>query len=290
MATPAAHYERPSNLDGALALLEADGAEWTLLAGGTDLFPVLSHEATWSGTRPRRVLDLTSVEELDGITERDSEFRIGALVRWSDITSSGLPAYFDCLRQAAIEVGGTQIQNRGTVVGNVCNASPAADGVPPLLALDASVELTSADGSRALPIREFVLGNRRTARRPGEIVSAILVPKRSEATRSHFTKLGCRRYLVISIASVALLVELDDEPIIRSAAIAIGSCSEVPVRLTALEESLRGLEIGSEVRDRVLSHSFDELSPIDDVRATAAYRLRAAKILSARAFDALIEA
>ncbi len=290
MVTPAARYERPSNLEGALALLGEDAVEWTVLAGGTDLFPALSHETIWSGAQPRSTLDLTAVAELGGISERDTGYRIGALVRWSEIVSSDLPGYFDCLRQAAVEVGGVQIQNRGTLAGNVCNASPAADGVPALLALDARIELACNDGNRTLPIRDFVLGNRRTARRPGEIVSAIHVPKRSESVRSRFMKLGSRRYLVISIASVALLLERDDGRAISNAAIAIGACSEVPLRITALEERVRGLEVGLQLRECVLDHAFDELSPIDDVRATATYRRHAARILCARAFEALSEA
>lgn len=289
MADAATRYERPSHLSGALELLASGGESWSLLAGGTDFYPVLTHEATWSAPRPRQILDLTAVEELDGITETDSTVRIGALVCWSDVVSAELPEYFDCLRQAAIEVGGVQIQNRGTVVGNLCNASPAADGVPALLALDATVELVSLERSRTLPLAEFVLGNRRTARCPDEIVSSVIVRKRSTRSRSRFLKLGSRRYLVISIASAAVVIETDDEGEITDAAIAVGACSEVPVRIGALEAALIGRELGPEARDCVERHAFDELSPIDDVRASRDYRQRAAKILAARALDALTE-
>lgn len=290
MPDAAMQYERPTHIEGVLDLLAEGGDAWSLLAGGTDVFPVLTHETTWSGPCPRRILDLTAVAELDGITETDSAYRIGALVCWSELASNKFPAYFDCLREAAIEVGGVQIQNRGTVVGNLCNASPAADGVPALLALDAEVELTSTEGSRTLPVHDFVVGNRRTALRPDEFVSNVIVPKRPERSRSHFLKLGSRRYLVIAIASVAVVVQTDDAGRISDVALAIGACSEVPLRIAALEASLVGLEFGPAVRDRVLDYPFTELSPIDDVRATGEYRQRAAKLLSARAFDALVEA
>lgn len=290
MAEASMRYERPSHLSGALDLLAGGGDSWSLLAGATDVYPVLTHEAAWSAPRPRQILDLTGVEELAGIAETDSTVRIGALVCWSDIASAELPSYFDCLKQAAVEVGGVQIQNRGTVVGNLCNASPAADGVPALLALDASVELISREGSRTLPLAEFVLGNRRTARRPEEIVSSVVVPKRSADARSRFLKLGSRRYLVISIASVAAVVRSDDARKISEVAIAVGACSEVPVRVASLEADLVGLELGAEAHECLENHSFDELSPIDDVRATGDYRQRAAKLLAARALDALAEA
>ena len=120
-----------------------------------------------------------------------------------------LPPLFDALKAAAREVGGVQIQNAGTVAGNVCNASPAADGMPALLALGAEVELQSAAGSRRLPLDDFVLGSRRTARRADELVSALHIPARAAGARSVFLKLGGRRYLVISITMVAVLIELD---------------------------------------------------------------------------------
>ncbi|MGL4525562.1 MAG: FAD binding domain-containing protein, partial [Aestuariivirga sp.] len=137
------------------------GGAATLLAGGTDLYP-----AHVGRPLPRHVVSLGRVTELRGISRHGAGFRLGGGTTWSEIAAANLPPAFDALRQAARDVGSIQIQNRGTIAGNLCNASPAADGVPPLLALDAAVELASANGTRQLPLSEFITGYRRTARQP----------------------------------------------------------------------------------------------------------------------------
>src|SRR4029077_11147134 len=136
----------------------------------TDFFPAL-------GDRPglTPVVDISGVSELRGISYSDTEIRIGGLTTWTDILRAPLPRCFDALKAAAREVGSIQIQNRGTVAGNLCNASPAADGVPPLLALDAEVELASQSAVRRLPLSQFLVGNRKTLRRADEVLSAVIV-------------------------------------------------------------------------------------------------------------------
>ena len=187
--------------------------------------------------------------------------RIGAATTWTDIVKAPLPAAFDALKQAAREVGSIQIQNRGTIGGNLCNASPAADGVPPLLALDATVELASARGRRLMPLSSFITGYRATALAQGEILSAVFVPSRSPQARSAFVKLGARRYLVISILMAAALVERDGDGRISRVAIAVGAASPVARRLPELEAALAGLDPGERpslhVRDQ---HLVDSLS------------------------------
>ncbi|MGL4242752.1 MAG: FAD binding domain-containing protein, partial [Beijerinckiaceae bacterium] len=157
---------------------------------------------------------------------------------------------------------------------------PAADGVPPLLALDAAVELTSASGSRTIPLSEFILGNRKTALRPGELLTAVLAPFSAAGERSVFLKLGARSYLVISIASVAANISLDAEGRIAAARIAVGACSAAPVRLHALEARLAGERPGNVL---ITDSDLPELAPIDDVRASAAYRQASAQVLVERA-------
>ena len=169
-------YERPDSLDAALGLL-AQG-EWTVIAGGTDVYPMATDAHAWGREGPRRLLDVTDIGEMRGIETRPDGHRIGGRVTWSDIVRADLPDYFDGLRLAAREVGGVQIQNRGTVAGNICNASPAADGVPPLLSLDAIVDIAGADGTRQLPLAQFIEGNRRTALKSGELVTGLFIPKR----------------------------------------------------------------------------------------------------------------
>ena len=206
-----------------------------MLAGGTDIYP--ARVGRWVGDD---ILDVTALPELRAIVVTDDVIRIPALATWTDVIRADLPPAFDGLKAAARAVGGVQIQHRGTVAGNLCNASPAADGLPNLMALDARVELVSAAGRREVPVGEFVVGNRRTIRRPDELVTAVLVPRPGPAARSAFLKLGSRAYLVISIAMVAVVVELGDDGAISTARIVVGACSEVPQRVGAAEARLVG--------------------------------------------------
>src|SRR5262249_12973399 len=156
------------------------------------------------------------------------------------LIAASLPPLFDGLKLAAREVGGVQIQNAGTLAGNLCNASPAADGVPALLALDAVVELAGPGGERSLPLERFILGPRRTALQTGELATAIRVPKPRGAARSHFLKLGARKYLVISIVMVAATIEVAADGRVAAAKVAVGACSPVAQRLRMLEMRLAG--------------------------------------------------
>jgi CO/xanthine dehydrogenase FAD-binding subunit len=281
-------YARPTCLDEALALLSSGPASglsaemskrtWTILAGGTDYFPGLRDRPP-SG----RMLDLSGVEELRGIREARDHWRIGGLTTWSEIAAARLPAGFDALKSAALEVGSVQIQNRGTVAGNLCNASPAADGVPPLMVLDAEIVLRSSAGERRMPLGDFILGNRTTALGPGELLAEIIVPKAAAAGSSHFVKLGSRTYLVISIAMVAARLAVRPDGLIDTAAISIGACSPVARRLRDLEQRLVGQPARAETFASIGETDMAGLSPIDDVRASAAYRLEAAAELTRRA-------
>jgi CO/xanthine dehydrogenase FAD-binding subunit len=260
-------------LPEALRLLEQGG--WRLLAGGTDLYP-------GAGSRlGGAVLDLTGIAGLAGIALA-GEVRIGAATSWAEIAAARLPPAFLALQQAARVVGGRQVQVAGTIGGNLCNASPAADGVPPLLVLEAEVELLSPAGSRRLRLADFLLGPRRTALQPGELLAAIIIPESALAGSSAFVKLGARSHLVISIAMVAARLEVADG-IVTGAAVAVGSCSAVAKRLPAVESALIGATVAS-AAERVFGADVTAaLSPIDDVRATAAYRHSAAVELLRRA-------
>ncbi len=267
-------YLRPRTLREAVVALESPGTR--ILAGGTDVFPGLGERELLGP-----VLDVTAIDELRAIDVGAELVRIGAGVSWTRLIQAPLPRSFDALKAAAREVGSIQIQNRATVVGNLCNASPAADGVPPLLILDAEIELTSHRGVRRVPLASFITGNRRTIRGPDEIASAVLVPRGMEAP-SAFLKLGARRYLVISIAMVAAMVALDADRRIETARIAVGSCSPVAARLAELERALAGVSV-DEIDEAVKARHLDVLSPIDDLRGTAEYRRDAARTLIMRA-------
>lgn len=272
-------YAKPQSVDDALALLSE--GRWRILAGGTDFYPAL-------GAKPLRddVLDINGLAALRGISESATHLIIGARATWTDIVRADLPPALAALQAAAREVGSVQIQNAGTVAGNICNASPAADGVPALLILDAEIEIASAAGRRIEPLDTFIRGNRQTGLAQGEMVTAIRLPKRSLGGRSSFCKLGARRYLVISIAMAAVRIVSDADGTIAEAAIAVGACSAVARRLRGLERALAGCR-AQDVAGAVQAADFAELSPIDDVRGSAGYRRAAAREIVARTLASL---
>jgi CO/xanthine dehydrogenase FAD-binding subunit len=272
-------YLRPTELKEALAALAAGPR--IILAGGTDYYP-----ARVGQPLDDDLLDITALPDLRRIADEGAHWRIPALCTWTDLLETPLPPLFDGLKLAAREIGGVQIQNAGTLCGNLCNASPAADGTPNLLALDALVELSAARATRCLPVAEFVTGSRATLRLPEELVTAIIVPKPQHAARSTFLKLGARRYLVISIVMVAVVMEIADG-VIAGARIAVGSCSAVAQRLPALEAALAGRKLHASLADLARPEQLASLSPIDDVRAAATYRRDAALTLVKRAISGL---
>lgn len=275
-------YLRPTDVEEALAALDA--APRIIVAGGTDYYP-----ARVGKPFDDDVLDVTALPGLRAIEDTGDGWRIGALATWTNVIRSDLPQLFDGLKGAAREVGGVQVQNAGTVAGNICNASPAADGVPNLLALDASVELSSVAGTRNMALGEFVTGNRRTERRPNEMVTGIVVPRPAGDARSIFLKLGARRYLVISIVMVAAVLETDGDGAIIGARIAVGACSEVARRLGDLEAVLKGQPLSPALADLVTEGHLSGLAPITDVRGSGEYRMDAALTLVRRALAELGE-
>lgn len=276
-----AAYHRPETLQGALDVLAERPV--TIAAGCTDLFP-----ATQGRTLSGPVLDITGIAGMRGITREEGGFRIGAATSWTDVIRAELPPAFDMLKQAAREVGSVQIQNSGTVAGNICNASPAADGMPCLMALDAQVEIASARGTRTLPLSHFVNGPRRTALEAGEMVTAITIPEEATRGTSRFLKLGARKYLVISIAMVAVRVEIEGGTV-KEAALSVGACSAVATRLTEVEATLTGQPVEA-LADRITDAAVAAaLSPIDDIRADGPYRAHAAAELLRRAVDDLTQ-
>jgi CO/xanthine dehydrogenase FAD-binding subunit len=286
----------PGKLADALQFLEANSA--TVVAGGTDVYP--SHvEQPLRGA----LLDIGCIESLRTVERVDIGglpfVEIGAAVTWSSLVRRDHPLLrhplFDCLAMAAAEVGGIQIQNRGTIAGNLCNASPAADGVPALMALNAQVLLASARGERTVPLTEFIVGPRQTLLAPDELVRAIRIPfdaSADVAAHSMFLKLGHRRYLVISAVMVAARLDWISGRI-SDAAISVGACGRVAARLGELEARLVGLDaaqLADLLRMPLPPDYFSGLSPISDARGSAAYRLHAAATLVHRALACLADA
>lgn len=268
-------YLVPGSVNEALALLR--DRRPSVVAGCTDVLP-----ARRQGQQSGDILDVTQVPDLRGIDHGPQGWRIGAAATWAEIAATPLPPAFDALRQAAREVGAIQIQNAGTIAGNICNASPAADGVPPLLVLEAEVELASVAGRRRVTLADFITGVRRTARAPDELVVALHLPHPAADAGGGFVKLGTRTSLVISIAMVATVVRVAGNRI-AEARLAVGACSPVALRLPAWEAALVGRSMDDPAALMPDPAHLAGLAPIDDVRGTAAYRLEAVRELCRRA-------
>jgi xanthine dehydrogenase small subunit len=260
---------RAASLDEALAILRDEPR--TPLAGGTDVYVQLNF-----GVNPAsQFLDIGAVGELRGIADHGDRLAIGALVTYTDLCASTvvqgrLPMLIDAARQ----VGGPQIQNRGTVGGNVANGSPAGDTLPVLAACDAVVVLRAASGERRVPLTGFYTGYRATVMRPDELIVAIEVPH--ARGRQFFRKVGTRAAQAISKVVVAGVRDGD------VARIAVGSVAPTVVRLHATE---RALAEGASIDDAMAALR-EEIHPIDDVRSTAAYRLQVTENVVRRCWGA----
>ena len=264
-------YVRPSELEELFAILPQK--DWKILAGGTDYYPAKVGQPLWDD-----ILDITNVSALTGIVETEDSWHIGTATSWSDIVAAELPPLFDGLKAAAKEIGGQQIQNAGTIGGNICNASPAADGIPVLLSFDALVILSDGTQSTEIRLQDFVTGNREICLEPNQILTKIIIPKvKSPQSSGSFLKLGSREYLVISLVMAAGVLGWNEEGIITHCRISVGACSKVALRLKRLETLVIGQNINSNLSELISDEVFSELSPIDDVRATSEYRLQAAK-------------
>ncbi|MCW5679945.1 MAG: FAD binding domain-containing protein [Xanthobacteraceae bacterium] len=266
-------YRRAVDIKDAISLRQQMG--YPFVAGGTDIYPAIENGARFSG-----LIDVSRVEALRGKVRQEGDaWVIPALASWTDIVDTDLPPLFDSLKQAAAEVGGRQIQNAGTVAGNICNASPAADGIPALMAMDAKVVIAGPAGEREVSLEKFVLGNRKIDLNEGELLRAVKVPARTTRTASAFRKLGARRYLVISIVMAAATLECEKTGKIVNAGISVGACAARALRLSAWEAALRGRKIG-EIASLAIDPAFiAPLAPMDDIRGAGEYRKHAAGVL-----------
>jgi CO/xanthine dehydrogenase FAD-binding subunit len=267
----------PTSLDAALAAL-ADHPDATVLSGGTDLMV----EVNGGHLRPEHVVAVSRVPELSTWHHDPAAgtLRIGAGIRYTEIERDPIATWSPALAQAARTVGSPQIRHAATIGGNVGTCSPAGDGLPVLCALDAVVELRSADGVRAVPFGEFMTGPKRTVRRPGELITAITVPVADGY--QGYTKVGVRNAMVIATASVALVVRG------RSVAIALGSvgptilrCPEAEVLAASSADFANG-RLAGEVLAECCELVRAAARPIDDHRSTAEYRRHAVGVLAGR--------
>ncbi|MBX6342764.1 MAG: xanthine dehydrogenase family protein subunit M, partial [Thermomicrobiaceae bacterium] len=276
-------YFRPTSLAEALELLRQHAGQARIVAGGTDVLVELRR-----GIRPTSTLiDITALAELRYVREADGVIALGALATHNDVVASpacvarALP-----LAQACWEVGAPQIRTRGTVAGNLVTASPANDTITPLIALGAEVVLARAGGERALPLRDFYTGFRRTALQPDELLREIRVPALRDDQRGLFLKLGLRRAQAISVIDVAVVLAFEGETV-ADAAIALGSVAPTIVRAPSAEAYLRGRALEPAVRAEAGRLAAGDVAPIDDVRGSAAYRRATVAALVAQALERL---
>jgi len=262
----------PRQLADALDRLASEPGKWRALAGGTDLMVLFA-----AGQLPhRQLMSIWGLAELRGITVTTEAVTLGALTTYTDVLRHPLLAReFPLLGAAAAETGGIATQNRGTLGGNIVNASPAADTPPALLVYDAEIELVSVRGARWLPYRDFHTGYKQMRMAPDELLSRIRLPRPAASFRPYYRKVGTRRAQAISKVCFAGL----RDPATGAVRIALGSVAPVPQRCRATEAAIR------EGRDGAAALA-SEIAPIDDMRSTAAYRLRVAQNLLREFLDA----
>jgi CO/xanthine dehydrogenase FAD-binding subunit len=265
----------PSSLADALALLDREPGVWKPFAGGTDLMVLLE-----AGKLPHRnYVNIWGLKELRGIEATDSHVTLGALTTYTDVQSHPiLQNEFPMLCQAASETGGLAIQNRGTLGGNIVNASPAADSPPALLAYDAEIELVSTSGSRWRPYRGFHTDYKQMLIAPNELLSRIRLPRNTRDATHYYRKVGTRKAQAISKVCLAALGKLEDNQI-TDIKISFGSVAPIVLRCVQTENALRGEKVTTDAIKLASAMLEKEISPIDDIRSTADYRLQVAKNL-----------
>ncbi|MFN0107580.1 MAG: FAD binding domain-containing protein [Blastocatellia bacterium] len=269
---PAYELKTPASLGEALRLLSDEPGVWRPFAGGTDLMVLL--EA--GKLSHKRFVSLWSLPELRGIEVTDSHITIGALTTYSQIhRHSVLRSEFPLLGEAASLTGAVAVQNRGTLGGNIANASPAADSLPALLVYGAELELISASGLRAVAYRDFHTGYKTTAMREDELIRAIRLPRLTAGWQQHSRKVGARKAQAISKVCVAAIAEMNGDTI-KDIRLAFGSVAPTPVRATKTEAALNGQKVDPLTIKAARTELLNELKPIDDIRSTADYRSQVA--------------
>ena len=267
---PAYQLISPGNLSEALSVLAKDDGKWQPFAGGTDLMVLLE-----AGKLPHRnYLNIWNLSELRGIEVTDSRVTLGALTTYTEVQDhETLRAEFPMLCQAASETGGLAIQNRGTLGGNIVNASPAADSPPALLAYDAELELVSVKGSRTIPYHSFHTEYKKMDIRPEELLRAIRLPRVTKELTHYYRKVGTRKAQAISKVCFAGVARMNAGQI-ADVRIALGSVAPIPIRCVQTESALKSKAINLETLAAAKAALTAEIAPIDDLRSTRDYRLR----------------
>jgi CO/xanthine dehydrogenase FAD-binding subunit len=279
---PKFDYVKPKGVEEAFRLLgNSDGEKIRVFAGGTDIIPKLKQRLI---KVPEVLVDLKGISELDYVDYREGEgLRIGALATISRVTEAPfVKEDFPMLFQAGNAIASRQVQNRGTIVGNICTAVPSADSAPALLCLGAEVICASRTGDRTVKIEDFFTGPNKTMLGAGEIVKEIRVPKMPERGRGVYLKLTPRSRMDLAVVGVGVMVTEEDGAF-KDVKIGLGAVAPIPMRARKAEEALIGAKIGEEVIENAAALAAEESKPIDDHRASAAYRRMMVEVLVKRA-------
>jgi carbon-monoxide dehydrogenase medium subunit len=277
-------YHRPRTISELKEHLSQSGAR--VLAGGTDIIPKM-RQGKFSAPI---LIDTSGIDSLHFIEDLGYEIVLGALITHQEIVDSPLLSNVNPgLIKATESIGCVQTRSRGTLGGNIANASPAADTIPPLLTFDASVLLQSLTGERRLALEDFIKGPGETDLQTGEFIHSVIFSPLKGRWGSDFIKVGKRNGMAISVVNVSAAVVLDDEGLFEDVRIALGAVAPVVMRLRKSEEFLLGKKPAPAIYDRVTEVSQEEIRPISDIRSSEAYRLHTAGVILRRVLESAVE-
>lgn len=286
MVLPKFEYLAPKTLDEASNLYAELGSGAKVMAGGTDTIPPMRDGAF----RPDYLIDLKNIPGLDALTYDEKEgLKIGCLTKLFDIQTSALVREKNpSIAQAAKYIASTQVRNKGTMAGNICNASPSCDTGPILIAQNAQIHVHSIQEDRVIPAGEFFKGVKKTALLPGEIVTGITIPPLAQDEHAAYIKHSVRKAMDLAIVGVAAWLKMDGSKCV-DARIVLGAVATTPVRAPSAEKELIGHILSDEVISRAAVAAMDDCNPISDVRASAEYRHDMVRIFVKRAVKKALE-
>jgi carbon-monoxide dehydrogenase medium subunit len=272
-------YFAPTSLDEAMSLLSEKGRDARLMAGGTDLLVKIQHRVL----RPKAIIGLKKIKGLDRIAfDRKNGLTIGATALLADVAAHpDILKHYPAVAVAAAGTANVQVRNMGTVIGNLCNASPSADNAPTLLVMGARVQIAGPQGSRQMPLCDFFKGPGMTALEPAEIVTAVCVPLPPAHSGVVYQSLSARGKLDCSAVGVAALLSVEGQ-VCRMARIGVGACAPIPMRAAKAEKILIGHALEHDLIQKAALSASKETRPITDLRASADYRWKMVAVLTIR--------
>ncbi|MBQ9155368.1 MAG: xanthine dehydrogenase family protein subunit M [Eubacterium sp.] len=286
MSLPAFDYVKAASIKEASELAKTKGEKGVIMAGGTDVILLLKDKVIPADT----VIDIKGIEGLEGIEYVEGEgLKIGALTKLFDIQTSALvKEKMPALSDAAHYVASAQIRRKGTLVGNICNASPSADTAPILLAMDAKIKVVNGEEEREIGIGDFFKGVKKTALQPGDIVTEVMIPELKKNEGSAYFKHAVRKAMDLAIVGVGAWIKMDGSKV-ADCRITMGGVGITPLRAKNAEQILMGNEITDDLLEKAGTAASQECSPISDVRASAEYRTDMIRVYTKRAVKKAVE-